>query len=581
MVALYRLLLAFTASATAGAYEAYECATDTELGTVVAPSTKGIAVDDSTLRWCASRVPEKWPNAPNGESTSQLASIRLFKAWDPTWEADGRVPAWESLRDYAEATNAKILIGTPVSCDEADDEMFWGWTKELLQMLRPEHVLGLAIGNELELLQFKYDISDVTPACVAEIWDGGYLWRRFQHVVTEFDALGFSSVPVTSVFTGMGLAGNPFYEVPNHALVNTFMRNVTTAYGHRFAFTWNLYPYFDPNLRRDEGTSDQCSFALGDAACWGSNCQVPRTMRDARLKMQSLTGRDDSILWIGETGWSHPRSGSLNTDLENCPEWSAMSTFENYYRGFLSWDLDIGNGMRPPDHVFWFTMRDSNNFGQGEHFGLISTCTAPTCKIRSSGFEAEEYSEVASGNQFCGDAPLYDNFAHSGPEECRDRCTLDSACTHYSLWNTDWCKLTAGPCTSRGTSPDHTIQIFAKVGAATTTTLEMTTTTEALEATTTTEAPSPETSPGPGTSGPSPDTTPAAPGTTPEQRGTTPTTTAGGPAGTSRRPVPSPLPTGGSDTGAGVFLDPAMGGASSACFGGLVWAACLAAFISR
>ena len=71
----------------------------------------------------------------------------------------------------------KVLVGTPVTCLKGDDEKTWGsslgkdnnfklsgtpricmifvksgWTKEFLAMVGPKHVMGLAIGNELELL---------------------------------------------------------------------------------------------------------------------------------------------------------------------------------------------------------------------------------------------------------------------------------------------------------------------------------------------------------------------------------------------------------------------------------------------
>lgn len=445
----------------------FECRTDTELGEVVQPDKKGIAVDDSTLRWCANHIPGHWPNAPSGGSP--LSSIRLFKAWDPLWEQDhgGRERSFQNLRAYAEATNAKVMIGTPVSCSEEDDERLWGWTKELLQVLKPEHVLGVAIGNEVELLQFKGEDKGVPPECVTKVWDGGYLWQHFQHVVSEMDAMGFSSIPVTSVFTGYGMTGSPFLEIPGKALVNSFLQNATETYGSRFAFTWNLYPYFDPNIPLDAGTEDQCEGALHSTACLGENCHMPIQTRMARLKMREMTGRDDDTLWIGETGWSHPRSGSLGTELKDCPAWSSMETFRNYYSEFLAWDLSIGGGMRGPDHVFWFTMRDSHNFGDGEHFGLMSTCTSPECKVRSEGWKAQHYSQVSTaGHQFCGDHPIFNNFVHA-PEVCGEMCTLDDRCTHYSLWVTEgwegqhWCKLTSA-CSWKGDNWDYEIEIHAK-----------------------------------------------------------------------------------------------------------------------
>mmetsp|Transcript_464 Transcript_464/g.1184 ORF Transcript_464/g.1184 Transcript_464/m.1184 type:complete len:578 (-) Transcript_464:398-2131(-) len=490
-----RLLGAFAAASAAAAFE---CATDTEFGTVVDPGVKGIAVDDSTLRWCAERIPQQWPNAASG--TSPMTSIRLFKAWDPLWEDSGRAAAFQNLRRYADATNAKVLVGTPVSCSEDDDERFWTWTKELLQALGTERVMGVAIGNELELLILK-DRGMVPMDCVENIWDRGYLWRRFQHVVSEMDTIGFSSVPVTSVFTGYAFGGSPFREAPSHCRVQTFLQNATTAYGSRFAFTWNLYPYFDPNQHMDADSASQCSNALSVAACWGENCMVPIQVRQARAKMQELTGRGDDILWIGETGWSHPRSGSLKTALKDCEEWSSMETFKNYYKDFLAWDMEIGGNMRKPDHIFWFTMRDAINFGEGEHFGLVATCTSPDCKVRSDGWVSQSYREVSSDStDVCGGGTsLFNDFVHSS-DECRDRCTMESQCSFYSLFAAEqdgrgWCKLTP-TCDSKESSGDKLVTIMEREGNGTPPpeSMDTTTTVEADEpdATTTTDGGSDE-----------------------------------------------------------------------------------------
>lgn len=138
---------------------AFQCTSDERLGPTVASAQKGIALDDSTLRWCTSQIPRLWPNA--GEP---MTSIRLFKAWDAKWGEEGRESAWNGLVAYVVQSNAKVFIGTEITCDEEADDASWEWTKQLLQRLHPEHVMGLAIGNELELLQFKG--QDMVP-CVS------------------------------------------------------------------------------------------------------------------------------------------------------------------------------------------------------------------------------------------------------------------------------------------------------------------------------------------------------------------------------------------------------------------------------
>eukprot|EP00913_Durusdinium_trenchii_P032787 g30692.t1 len=63
-----------------------------------------------------------------------------------------------------------------------------------------------------------------------------------------------------------------------------------------------------------------------------------------------------------------------------CPR--SLMTFEKFYQGFLDWDLVL-SGVRSPDHIFYFTLRDALNFGVQEFFGLLSSCESLGCKIAS------------------------------------------------------------------------------------------------------------------------------------------------------------------------------------------------------
>jgi len=497
---------------------AYTCASDTSLGSTALAAKKGIAVDDSTLKWCASQVPEVWPN-----SNAPMTSIRLFKAWDKTWVAD-REAAWNNLAAYVTSAGAKVLIGQQITCDEDEDNQAWEWTKALVQKLDPDHVMGLGIGNELELLQYKG--ADMVPdSCSQKIWEEGYLWRQFKRMVGDFDALGFGDVPVTSVFTGLGLAGSPFYENAGKARVNSFLVNATKEYGNRFAFTWNFYPYFDPNYGIDAGTSDQCTNALKHAACWGPDCSVPMQMRMARSKMGQLAEQANVAaggkLWVGETGWSSQLAESLQTNMKPCPAWSSMDTFQNYYRDFLAWDLDIGGGVQAPDHVFWFTMRDSHNFGANEYFGLISACDEPACKVASEGYAAATYSQFDDpAARSCGDASLYNDWSR-GETHCRNKCTLDPNCQYYGIWphshdGNYWCKLTA----SCNTWAAETLQVSThQKGPA--------------------SSPEPTPTPSPAEPAPTPTPSPAEPTPTPTPSPAEPTPT---PTPSPAEPTPTPTP---------------------------------------
>jgi len=358
---------------------AFHCRSDVELGAVAAAGSKGLALDDTTLRYCPGKVPAFWPN-----TLEAVSSLRLFKAWDPAWPEEDRPEAWRQLVGFAGATGAKLFLGTQVTCSEEEDEREWLWVKQLLRMLGPGRVMGLSVGNELELLHLKAGVDrSVTPECIRELWEGGGLWLRFVRRVAELDALGFGTVPVTSVFGGAALAGEPFLEQPGQALVASFLRNATRSYGGRFVFVFNFYPYFDPSFALDK--QGGCDAALHAATCWGAGCNVPATAALARHKIAQLTGRADSPFWLGETGWSSPRSSSLDTQMAQCTAWSSAGALQAFYSGFLAWDLETA-GARPPDHVFYFTVRDSLNFGVREYFGLVHACEEDTCKLRSPGY---------------------------------------------------------------------------------------------------------------------------------------------------------------------------------------------------
>eukprot|EP00435_Cladocopium_sp_Y103_P055139 s375_g18.t1 len=347
---------------------------------------KGITVDDTTLHYCAGRVPQMWPN-----TEAELRSLRIFQAWNLAWPPEERRSSWRGLRDLVKARKIKVLVGAPVTCNVDEDTTTWQWTKEFLQMIGPEHVMGLAIGNELELLT-----DHAEPECIREMWEGGRLWQIFTNRVAEFDEIpdmmggmggfvglqgigtnpnilmGFQDIPVTSVFTAAVLSGNPFMEVPGKALVNTFLRQAVWKYRRRYAFTFNVYPYFDPNLHMNPGSQHNCSRALERAICWDApHCLAQAIMIAARQHMQMLTGRPDDIFWIGEIGWSSPRANALHTDMRSCDNFSSLATFEKFYNGFLQWDLVLQGPVRSPDHIFYFTLRDALNFGVQEFFGLL------------------------------------------------------------------------------------------------------------------------------------------------------------------------------------------------------------------
>ncbi|CAE8743931.1 unnamed protein product [Polarella glacialis] len=364
----------------------FSCASELFLGDVVSASQKGLALDDMTAANCSNQLLQNWPHTGfHYDPATKVKSIRIFKPWAHEWPEEHRAEAWKSLVTYIRNNNVKVLLGTSIGCIEDMDRQTWEWAKELLQMMGPEHLLGLAIGNELEMFHIFTKELNVDAKCLKKLWDGDYAWNWFKQVVSEFDAMGYARTPVTSIFGGLALGGNTsfFYDTPE-ARVNTFLSKAVSEYKMRYVFTFNFYPYFDPHLDMDDHTEDQCTASLAYSLCWEPNCNLPETTAVARKKMTNLTGNPDWPMWLGEVGWSSRYTASLLSDMKKCKDFSSAEVFQTFYQGFLGWNLSISNltePLTPPEQVFWFTMRDSSVFGIPEYFGLVSKCHDSHCKM--------------------------------------------------------------------------------------------------------------------------------------------------------------------------------------------------------
>ncbi|CAL1161903.1 unnamed protein product [Cladocopium goreaui] len=337
------------------------------------------------------------------------------------WPDGGRVDAWSQLEVVVREAGMKVLVGAQITCDEQDDDRDWRLVLQLLQILGRQHVMGsidnackhhssslflplqlatqqnhyslqisgsskpsagIAIGNEMELLQFKANISQ---DCIQRMWHGGYFLRKLSERAADLDALdGFGDVPLTSVFGGYILSGSPFVDTPG-AMVQTFFKEAIKKFGTRWVFTINVYPYFAPNNALDPGTTDQCSASLETDWCFKKGCNLPDTVALMRKKTTMLVGRD-STLWVGETGWSSPQASTLTGAMTGCPDFSSQNSLKNYYKNFLRWTLDISDDVDGPDHVFYFTARDSGNFGVMQQRANFSP-RAPRQKLNCLPFE--------------------------------------------------------------------------------------------------------------------------------------------------------------------------------------------------
>lgn len=356
-------------------------------------------MDDTTYSQCAWEVPSLWPN-----TQEKITSLRLFAPWKHEWDESQRLPAWDSLKFFVEKNNAKILLGSEITCHKEKDAVVWDWTVELIKKLGTHRIMGLAIGNEMDLLHFHQNDRDadgqktiVPPGCIKRLWDDGEFTDTFINRIRALDASldGFRNVPVTTVFSAYiygGTGGNQFREEDGHVRGETFYKRAIEAFGTRFAFSFNIYPYFGSNNHLDPG-KDTCVAALNGKLCFDKGCESADTAAYGKWKMRELIkkklARSDwkqFKLWMGESGWSTPVSTTTQQEMKKCVAWNSRETFQKIYDNWLKWDLsaykyELYAEDRKVDHAFYFTMRDAFNFGAQEHFGLISKCGESRCKL--------------------------------------------------------------------------------------------------------------------------------------------------------------------------------------------------------
>jgi len=353
----------------------FVCKSQLHLDGAVAMENKGLAIDDTTFSQCPSQALTKWPN-----SAHRLTSIRLFKAWDSSWDGKhDRKAIWKSLRDYIWKNNVKVLFGTQITCNETADDADWAYVRELMAYIGSKYTMGLAIGNEVELLHTH---AGLPPGCIPRIFQQGYFHIKVVARAEDLKRLdGFENVLLTTVMGGFVLGGAPFVNTPE-AGVASFFNAVTQQFGERWVFTWNVYPYFDPNVQVNPNDVEACGKVLAAAQSFEPSGMIAAQLRELRLRTQQVTARTNDTTWLGETGWSWPRADTLATAMSQCQNFSDRKHMMQYYRNFLQWDLSLGMGSAPINHVFYFTMRDASNWHLSEFFGLVHNCSTQSCKLQ-------------------------------------------------------------------------------------------------------------------------------------------------------------------------------------------------------
>merc|ERR1711862_238936 len=159
-------------------------------------------------------------------------------------------------------------------------------TLKLAQEIGADHIMGLAIGNEIDILK--------PGACKTKLWNHGYYWKATKARISAMDQLGaaYQKVRVTAVISGEAI-WSPFAD--------GFLRQAYKEYGDRWAFSYNVYTYWNGKLGRP------CEKTIQAQTCWDSEtCGMITTFTTARQKVQQITGKSDSTMWITETGWSSP-----------------------------------------------------------------------------------------------------------------------------------------------------------------------------------------------------------------------------------------------------------------------------------
>jgi hypothetical protein len=393
---------------------------------VTANSQKGIALDDTTFQNCANQVPRYWPG-----TKENVLTIRLFKVWGMTQPLKFKgdmMKAWKGLKGFAKNNNAKFLLGVSVTCNKQEDEAEWRAGREFIRYVGPEHIMGLAVGNEI-------DLQVGGGWCKGNLWNKGEYTKILHKRVKEFWAVdpSLKELPITAVLSMNSL--NKGYSITK------FLKDAQKTYGSQFVFSINIYAQFSSGLAQAgcDGSIDVGSkFTMDRPAGF-----MPSNVAFIKNKLKSM-GLADMKIWVGELGWSTHSYCRLCSKA--CHDKGAQKKF---YSHFLKWDLSASEGgscgepskeclgtikwfrddgihnhpdwfpglsvdtadrdlqiffgKKPDgekggcslpcdvegaqdagikaDHAFYFTLRDSSVFGQREEFGIIEKCGSNKCKF--------------------------------------------------------------------------------------------------------------------------------------------------------------------------------------------------------
>eukprot|EP00411_Alexandrium_monilatum_P081689 CAMPEP_0175618220 /NCGR_PEP_ID=MMETSP0096-20121207/66788_1 /TAXON_ID=311494 /ORGANISM="Alexandrium monilatum, Strain CCMP3105" /LENGTH=370 /DNA_ID=CAMNT_0016923413 /DNA_START=50 /DNA_END=1159 /DNA_ORIENTATION=+ len=293
---------------------------------------KGVCLDDTTFQQCVSNITALWPH-----TDEPVRSIRMFKPWQREWGDDAvRRGAWEKLASFVHRNKATVLMGTPVTCNDTDDDLAWNWTLELIHVIGPENVMAVALGNEMELYFQKQGIPN---SCIQKLWSGSTGSPR----VAPFSTSARQRARPSSTAPGRTSSMAPSRPYRRGARsghsCSAYLRKAWQKYQDRWVWSFNVYPFWDN-------------------VCSGAFAAVPGGMADFRTRISAVTKRKNDTMWMTETGWSSTPPQYYH---EPCKGYCSPERLKTYYESFLNWEMG-GPVDGNTDHAFYFTMRDAMNF---------------------------------------------------------------------------------------------------------------------------------------------------------------------------------------------------------------------------
>jgi len=355
---------------------AFACESEELFWTLEAMESKGLCLDDVSFRDCAGELPTVWPNT----KFSPVKTLRLYRPWDSSWGSEYlRTKAWTKLVDWVKENNVRVVLGTEVTCNQMNDEEMWFWNIELMKLLGKDHVMGVAVGNEMDM--FRATGASEETACSDELWESRY-WDTLKRRVNDLDLNGFLDTKVTAAWS-MGVLGaveTPFKE-DGTAKANTLVKKAYEKWPHRWVWTFNTYSIWDRSLW--PSSTQECVEKTKEAV---DVQPVQAVLAEVRRRIKMITGNDDDPLWIGEIGWASPAPQSLSEALDVCPDFGSVIALRDAYKNFLAWDLSMDRGLKGPDHAFYYTIRDDPKRGSG--FGLMGSCKERQCKVQKEGLSS-------------------------------------------------------------------------------------------------------------------------------------------------------------------------------------------------